>query len=733
MYTFQKWLKIFLPNSLDNYSSGINKIDEILKDLNFDGIENLNLENYNQLRNKIIETEKFIKFNNSNNIGTATLSNYYKFLETNDQYFKLNIDEIKWSWTTGTPTNGYNSPFILCEVVKLFNKFNRGKELNKELLKLEDVIVLRNKFNAEKDASLVLSQDRDVLTQFGQYWKFFNLTKIDSRDVQLTDFGKKVALEVITIDEFIKYQIEHVSQKTRISNIKSLNLILEILNNLYIKDKTEAYLRVEELINIIPFIYIEIFTLKQLTSAILYFRKVDPKSIDLGILSKLTSNEFRFVEQHFLFLFYSERLNFINDSGQKKYYLINNDIINEKHEIETQFEKDEKLLTSIAELFLKSSNNCGLIFSRNLIKRFIASLCTKQFLILTGLSGSGKTKLAQAFANWIAESKEQYLLVPVGADWTNREPLLGYPNSLEPKKYVTPESGVIQIIKKSLENPEKPYFLILDEMNLSHVERYFADFLSAMESKESIKLYSDSIRYSKFDDNNDPIKDSEVFDNFKLPSNLFIIGTVNIDETTYMFSPKVLDRANTIEFRLTEEDLDLFFQNTNSVNLNNLHEDGDESKPGLGNKQSEIFIDRVYKAYDNVDYSRINNVLKTFFTNLKAAGAEFGYRTANEIGRLIDNLEYFGSDLNESIDYAVMQKLLPKLHGSRSKMIRVLPILANSCLTDNSSKTFLDEFVKGTDVFNIHRDIIKYPVSLDKICRMYKNALDNGFTSYAEA
>jgi 5-methylcytosine-specific restriction protein B len=88
-------------------------------------------------------------------------------------------------------------------------------------------------------------------------------------------------------------------------------------------------------------------------------------------------------------------------------------------------------------------------------------------------------------------------------------------------------------------------------MNLSHVERYFADFLSAMESKESIKLYSDSDRYTKFDNDNKPVSESRVLDKFKLPSNFFIIGTVNIDETTYMFSPKVLDRANTIEFRLT--------------------------------------------------------------------------------------------------------------------------------------------------------------------------------------
>lgn len=384
---------------------------------------------------------------------------------------------------------------------------------------------------------------------------------------------------------------------------------------------------------------------------------------------------------------------------------------------------------TLAESFSKS----GLYFSQKLIRRFLASLCSKQFLILTGLSGSGKTKIAQSFAKWIVQSKEQYLLVSVGADWTNREPLLGYPNSLEPQKYVTPESGVLQIITNSIQNPEKPYFLILDEMNLSHVERYFADFLSAMESKESINLYTDSVRYTKFDNDNKPIEDSKILDNFKLPANLFIIGTVNIDETTYMFSPKVLDRANTIEFRLTEQDLDIFFQRSIPLNLANLHEDGNEEMFGLGFYHTKSFMKLVDNSNLNIDYSTLSDILLTFFSNLKIAGAEFGYRSINEIAKLVRNLQFFGSDLDEAIDFAVMQKLLPKLHGSRSKMVRVLPLLADSCIDEVNAKALLGEYVKGGDVFVKYKDKITYPVSLEKICRMYKNALDNGFTSYAEA
>ncbi len=393
---------------------------------------------------------------------------------------------------------------------------------------------------------------------------------------------------------------------------------------------------------------------------------------------------------------------------------------------------------SLISKFEQDLNQSGLLFNKNIIKRFISSLISKPFLILSGLSGSGKTKLAQSFAIWISETKAQYLLVPVGADWTNREPLLGYPNSLEKNKYVTPDSGVLGLIQNAIKNPSKPYFLILDEMNLSHVERYFADFLSTMESKEDIKLHSSIDLYSKIEENEDFNEEYKVDASISLPFNLFIIGTVNIDETTYMFSPKVLDRANTIEFRLDKTDLSDFYDKPSPLNLDNLHVDENYDLPGLGSSFSDKFIEMANSSNQVLDFTNISDVLVSFFEKLKVAGAEFGYRTSSEIAKLVFCLKSFGSEIDEAIDFAIMQKLLPKLHGSRSKMVRILPILAHLCLINKSSedaKSILENYYNG--VINITDDAvkvqIKYPVSFEKICRMYKNALDNGFTSYAEA
>jgi hypothetical protein len=391
--------------------------------------------------------------------------------------------------------------------------------------------------------------------------------------------------------------------------------------------------------------------------------------------------------------------------------------------------------------FAECCKNAGLIFSPTLIQRFIASLCTKPFVICSGLSGSGKTKLVQAFVQWICESDKQYKIIPVGADWTNREPLLGYPNGLDSNSYVTPDTGALQLVLEASkdENQNKPYFMILDEMNLSHVERYFADFLSIMESKEKLKLYSGEKRYSHYTKDNKLHELNFIPHEIEWPKNLFIIGTVNIDETTYMFSPKVLDRANVIEFRITPKEMKNFFKGRMELNMDQLFLDNDKSKGGAGQNMAEKFF-QLAKVKTITKIPEIEgdvNVLNNFFNELQIVGSEFGYRSATEIERLMYMLTELGEAGDNLLDIAIMQKLLPKLHGSRNKLTKVLPILGGFCLTDNSKikENYLDKFVNSilTEIELKADTNIKYKISFEKICRMYKNAIENGFASYAEA
>ena len=352
---------------------------------------------------------------------------------------------------------------------------------------------------------------------------------------------------------------------------------------------------------------------------------------------------------------------------------------------------------------VSSLHSTGLIYSETLIKRLAYSLMAKPFVILSGLAGSGKTQLALAFAKCLSENiKEQVCPVSIGADWTNREPLLGYPNALKNDEYVLPESGVLQLLMRANKNPDKPYYLILDEMNLSVVERYFADFLSAMESGEPIKLW----------DNESETVPKEI----ALPKNVFIIGTINVDETTYMFSPKVLDRANVIEFKIAPDEMEQYLNETKDIHLENAYSACADMAADFVNKaKSQIQI-------DNADEK---SVLLSFFTELKKVNAEFGYRTVNEISRYLHFAgEKDGLEKEKAIDTAILQKLLPKLHGSRKKLVPVLTSLWQLCLKDGISKEIDAEF-NATD--------FKYPESAEKIKRMYHAVVDNGFTSFAEA
>ena len=341
----------------------------------------------------------------------------------------------------------------------------------------------------------------------------------------------------------------------------------------------------------------------------------------------------------------------------------------------------------------------GLIYSPSLIKRLAFSLMAKPFVILSGLAGSGKTQLALAFAKCLSENiEEQVCTVSIGADWTNREPLLGYPNALNKDEYVFPESGVLQLLMRANEDSSKPYFLILDEMNLSVVERYFADFLSAMESGESIKLW----------DGNDDVP-AEI----KLPKNVFIIGTINVDETTYMFSPKVLDRANVIEFKIAPNEMAHYLGETVNINLANAY-----------SACADMAVDFVNKTQSHVAKDdKQKDVLLSFFNELKKVNAEFGYRTVNEICRYL----HFADgemETDAAVDTAILQKMLPKLHGSRKKLVPVLTSMWQLCLKDGKSKDIIVELDPAE---------FKYPESAEKIQRMYNAVVDNGFTSFAEA
>jgi hypothetical protein len=280
----------------------------------------------------------------------------------------------------------------------------------------------------------------------------------------------------------------------------------------------------------------------------------------------------------------------------------------------------------------------------------------------------------------------------VGADWTGSDAILGYPDGLDPKRYIT--RPALDLIQRATEAEEDgtPHFLILDEMNLSHVERYFADLLSLIESGEFTELY----RRGEPNGDWDGLR-SGVAPKFRLPSNLFIIGTVNVDETTYMFSPKVLDRANVIEFRVERDDLVKFLESPRRVELDAFNAEG--FKQGFGQSfthesDKELIVpEGVAKLFEAE--------MLLFFDLLGEHNAEFGFRVANEAARFMHFYQVLsgkdaGSDdwFNDAMDAVIVQKLLPKLHGSRTKLEGLLWAMAYACGADRGTLK-LEEFLEA--------------------------------------
>ena len=357
-------------------------------------------------------------------------------------------------------------------------------------------------------------------------------------------------------------------------------------------------------------------------------------------------------------------------------------------------------------------SEAGLLLDPVAIRRFSVSLLSKKFCILTGLAGSGKTKIAEAFAMWLCASPEQYRIVAVGADWTSNENLLGYADALQTGVYRPPVNGALELMLRAHADTTNPYFLILDEMNLSHVERYFADFLSAMESSNA-PLSLHGVAAGLQAGGVGGAGGVEVPSSVALPDNLFIIGTVNVDETTYMFSPKVLDRANVIEFRATAAQMDAFLDDPAGIDLDGLASQGvGFAAAFVARAQADADISALVDTQGAAVAPKLKADLLQVFDALVGVGAEFGFRTAKEIARfMVIHKELSGLDwqYKDALDAQVVQKLMPKLHGSARK---------------------LDAVLKALDTFATQHALV---LTGEKVKRMQERLVRDGFTSFAEA
>lgn len=356
-------------------------------------------------------------------------------------------------------------------------------------------------------------------------------------------------------------------------------------------------------------------------------------------------------------------------------------IVNEyyKENIEVKTILGERYLYMIKEKF--ELQDLPEVLKTDFARRYITSLLAKPFVILTGNSGTGKTRISKQFAEYLEwnsdDGKKNWVIIPVGSDWTDNTKILGYYNPLaEDGKGKYEKTKIVELIEEANRHKEIPYFVILDEMNLSHVERYFSDFLSHMETPDTpfeLEGYTGRLDY---------------------PENMFVVGTVNIDETTYMFSPKVLDRANVIEFKPQKEDVFKVFSAVGTVGKMVSVNDGSAQaflKLAKEIRTGKFAVDEDLTHYytdvdgdftgSNLDY--VEGVFSDIYEIVQKYDFEFAFRTVKEIRNYIaaayELLEKTEFDLNKIIDEQLLQKILPKIHGNKKEIGQMLDELTGLC------------------------------------------------------
>jgi energy-coupling factor transporter ATP-binding protein EcfA2 len=366
----------------------------------------------------------------------------------------------------------------------------------------------------------------------------------------------------------------------------------------------------------------------------------------------------------------------------------------------------------------------GFTFPSNLIENLFLSLRSKPFVILAGVSGTGKTKLVKLFAEALGATRDnnQFVLIPVRPDWSDPSDLLGYKDLTGAFRPGRLSEVLVEASKES--NRHKPYFICLDEMNLARVEHYFSDLLSVIETQE---WKNDRIvTHPLIQSNSLSADDKSVYGNLSLPDNVYLLGTVNMDETTHPFSKKVLDRANTIEFNVIN--LEQYPEE-----LNNIAEVSVIPAPNSFLRSEYIQLVDVYKEERELIESatkklvNINGILEHIHSQVgfRIRDAICFYMAYNKRFQLMSD--------DDAFDLQLLQKILPRVQGSSSSVKRVLLQLMQEALGRTIPiGDYLDD---ANDLYKkwVTSDLseaAKYPQSARKIAFMIRRLEEDGFTSY---
>lgn len=363
----------------------------------------------------------------------------------------------------------------------------------------------------------------------------------------------------------------------------------------------------------------------------------------------------------------------------------------------------------------------GFSYEDGLIENFYLSLKSKPFVILAGTSGTGKTRLVKLFAEAVGATTEngRYKMVPVRPDWSDSSDLFGH---VDLNGNFIP-GAIIDFVKQAEIDREHPYFLCLDEMNLARVEYYLSDILSVIETRDLVdgKIPSDPLVTDTY--YGPDTAATKRYGTILFPESLYIVGTVNMDETTFPFSRKVLDRANTIEFSYVDliPDFEAFpSEAPRALSLKNSFLKTEYLLLSQCAEESEAVTGYC------LELQKINGILQK-------ANAHVGYRVRDEIVfYLLNNKRSNLLPEEQAMDNELMQKILPRMQGSSVSVKTMLCELFKVCAGDYDGYQVQSDHVSDKMRKALHDAgrKIKYRHSAEKIELMIRRFEEDGFTSY---
>ncbi len=426
------------------------------------------------------------------------------------------------------------------------------------------------------------------------------------------------------------------------------------------------------------------------------------------------------VKQGYLFRFSHEGLKYIQASQPgttwPEWALFNTDIGGKI--------KTERELSAMIPSLLDYIAAQGFIFEPWQIAAYVTALRTKPFVILAGVSGTGKSKLPVLISQATGGNCH---LIPVRPDWTDSSDVLGYCDLQGQFK----PGALLSIVREAANNPDKHFVCIMDEMNLARVEHYFAEVLSQVENRHSDGaggFISGPLIYQ------DLKEEDAQWGQQVLPPNLAIVGTVNMDESAYGFSRKVLDRAFTLEF--------------SEIHLESWENEIKEP-PGINIWPVELWFPRAINlnglqkiiAKDKQNIEGVIAVLTEVNSILIQAQLQVGYRVRDEVALFVLHAEEIinsfvtrdGIQVNP-LDLALQMKILPRIIGGSTPIRKVVlqllgwAVRGAKTINEEDAQEIVEDWDKmGRPTFlkNAH-----YPRTTARLCLMWERLVTEGFTSY---